>query len=174
MAKPIVSTSFASLLASSRDDAARSRRKVQNLKDAKADIQAALASFTKIVKTVRLHDKRVQADAWASVSSYEVIAPVLLCAYITIPKAKSLDNLAFKYASGAAKMAGFEFPREVIKQATDYSAGLRWEGIRRVGNIRVELTLRLELDVEDAGATCQRVQVGVKTEEVPVYELRCD
>lgn len=91
-------------------------------------------------------------------------------------KALSLDDIAWKKALGYAKLAGFEFGEEgARKVATDWSAGLEAEGRRDVNGVKAVLTMRLELKGADEGATCERVQVGVKTKTVeePVYELRC-
>lgn len=175
MAKTLVSSTFASMFVSAREDVKRAQIKSNAIKGAKPQLQEICKMAAKIAKScdaATTGQERVDADVWTNVNTYAETPEVTAQVYISLNRATSLDSMAWKKAVFAAKIAGFVFKGDAAdKQASKWSAGMDWKATRDVAGVKAELTLRLEL--ADEGATCVKVQVGTKLEETPIYELRC-
>lgn len=163
MTKTTPAARFTEMMSNRTHNVKRARGDAAAVKAAKPDMIRALKDMAHVAGDFAMY-------CWESVS-YD--GEVNLYVEITESKATQLLSPAFKRATFRALALDFKMADELQKNASEYYASGTAEGKKIYGLVNVALSLRAELDTENEGATCRRVQVGVEVKEVPKYEIVC-
>lgn len=164
---------FSSFIADRKSSAARIRREMEVLRANKTEIQKGLALGNSAVRAAERvkGDSNIYSYSSVSVDSYD--GSVQLYFSISERNAKQLNGPVSKRVLGTMMLANVELG-ETKKDANEWDAGTTTEGKITIGKVTCNFTIRTRL--ADEGATCEKVQVGVKTEvvETPIFEIRCN
>ena len=166
MAKKPATFSVSKTITEKRERIASLRDDVKRIEENKGLLQLGAKMCEVVAREAQRHD----ACKWATSNIY-VGYGVEFDAAFEVP-VTSLKDGPLTAILETAMAAGFE-PEQTYDSASAYEGARVYPMKAVVGDLRV--TLRIRAVVQDAeGATCRKVQVGTKLEEVPTFALVCE
>ena len=168
MARKPASFSFSSHV---RDQRAQLRDARDRITRIEANAGLLKAGFS-LVEEVAKRAKLLDAFAWpnAHVWAYDA-GDAELSASFEVP-CTSLKDGPLPDILSKAMLVGFE-PTSTDDAVGELYAERKYRFTKRLGGVVVNLTIRAAIQDAD-GATCRKVQVGTKLEEVAQYQLVCE
>lgn len=128
-------------------------------------IDEALAPIEKLAE--HNPDVYITYSAWSKTFHIEVTI---------YTKTPTLKKGPAQKARIQARRAGLT-PTDATDYTSQYSASRTWKFSQDVTtpdvNVKLQLSIIAELKEGDE-ATCRKIQIGTKTEEVPIYKIVCD
>ena len=166
MAKKPTTFSVSKTIAGKRERVASLREDIKRIEENKGLLQLG----AKMCEVVAREAQRYDALKWPTSTVY-VGYGVEFDASFEVP-VTSLKEGPLTAILEAALAAGFE-PEETYDSTNSYEGARIYPMRAVVGDLRVNLRIRAV--VQDAeGATCRKVQIGTKLEEVAQYQLVCE
>lgn len=151
-----------------------------------------LAYYQRVVKTARFNQKvlgvsvkfmdrvlarfnessqPIEANTWTNVQPWDNTVS------LRITLTARTDSLTVGLVPQVLRVlmeAGFEIGGDQSDYVTSDTAQRSFVFIRKADADKTEIRVKLEaVIIESEQATCRKIQVGVKVEEVPVYKLEC-
>lgn len=166
MAKKPATFSVSKIIAEKRDRVASLREDIKRAEQHRGLLQLGAKMCEHVATVAKRHD----AFQWPCHNIY-VGYGVEFDASFEVPVSSLKDGPLVDILE-AALAAGFA-PEETYDSTSAYEGARIYPMKAVIGDLRV--TLRIRAVVQDAdGATCRKVQVGTKIEEVPTYQLVCE
>ena len=167
MARKASTFSVSKIIASKRARVSELQDDIKALKEKKSLLDLGASMCEHVAQVAQLHD----AFKWPFSNTYVGPYSVEFDASFEVP-VTSLKDGPLVAILEAAMAAGFT--TEDTYDSTNAYEGARVYPMKAtIGDLRV--TLRIRAVVQDAeGATCRKVQTGLKLEEVPQYQLICE
>jgi hypothetical protein len=168
MARKPATFSFSSYVASRKAQLREHRKTLASIEANAEWFRVASAVCESVAKVAKLHN----ACEWANDYPYVYNDNSLEFAASFEAPCTSLKEGAIPAILEAALAAGFE-ATTTDDSVTSYDARRNYRFTQTIGPVVVNLTVRASVKEAD-GATCRKVQVGTKIEEVAQFTLVCD
>lgn len=168
MAKKPASFSLSNHLAERKAESRELRARIKRIEDNAGLLKLGFAMVEEVAKRAKLHDAFAwpNAHVWAWHEGYAELS-----AGFEVP-CTSLKDGPLPDILSKALVLGFEATGSDDALGETY-AERKYRFTKNLGGVVVNLTIRAAIREAD-GATCRKVQVGTKLEEVAQYQLVCE